>query len=321
MQRGDDSVPSVRYTAFLRSGSYPAVSALLSRRGEWSRYAGLAALAAVASSAGYMTTQRLVPMNRAELHAGVASLAPQLKPVPRASLPSAVAKVEPVIVSELPPKKTPRTGAIARREAVRRPAPQLTAASDAPARAVQASEPPRPIPDNAQAERARAGEEARRAEAAAPLPAAERARAGEEAGRAEVAAPRPAAVRAPQPQKTLDAHPQAANLWPLMAATTVDGLRVKGPLGVATVRRGIERLRPALASCYADMAKRAGHNHFGRVDVSLVIDETGRVRSPHVAGGLLPGLDACLAGVASKLVTSAPDTGTATASLVLSFTP
>jgi hypothetical protein len=108
-----------------------------------------------------------------------------------------------------------------------------------------------------------------------------------------------------------------------MAAATIAALHIKRPWARPVSAAPSKRLRPALARCYADMAKRASHNHFGGVDSSVVIDDPGRVRSPHVAGDRLPGLEACLAGVASRLVTSAPDTdtGAVTALLVLNFTP
>jgi hypothetical protein len=335
MHSEDYSAYSARYTAFLRSGSYPAVSALLSRRNDWSRYAGLVALAGAASSAGYMTTLWLMPMTGAEtalIHASVASMAPPPKEVPPAPLPPTAAEVAPPNLA-LTPRSTRREPATARRAgaiavpAAKAPqlagperylgpkpevAPQLMASTPLKRVAAHALDNVAGEPDfdglhaELEAERVHAREQAERAAAIAPL---------------LVRVPVTAPVRALQPAKVGSAHPQPATLWPLMAAANVDSLQVKGPVGIASVRRGVERLRPALASCYASMAERAGHNHFGRVDVSVVIDEAGRVRAPHVTGGLLPGLDSCLAGVASKLVTSAPDTGRATATLALNFTP
>ena len=325
---------SARYTAFLRSGSYPAVSALLTKRNEWSRYAGLLALAGAAGSAGYVTTLWLVPMpgvETAPIHASVASMAPPPMQVPPAPLPPTAVEVAESKLANLPelPKTLRREPAprIARAGAVARSAPehvgheaapQLTAATRRAKKEPAAKESARDSANDTtelddlraelDAERARVREAGRTAESAPPAPVAR--------------AQRPASIGyAPLPSSPTPTRPQPAKVWPLMAAASVDGLQVKGPLGISSVRRGVDRLRPALASCYASMAERAGHNHFGREDVTLVIDETGRVRSPRVAGGLLPGLDVCVAGVASKLVTSAPDTGTATASLVLNFTP
>lgn len=336
---------SARYTAFLRSGSYPAVSALLTKRNDWSRYAGLLALAGAAGSAGYMTTLWLVPMpgvETAPIHASVASMAAPPTQVPPAALPPTAAELtdsQLAIAPEPAPKTLRREPAprVARAGAALRSAPehvshdsapQLTAALK-PAKAIQ------PVAGAAlhDAHAAHAAHEAHETTDTSELDdlraelEAERARMHEEARRSEAAATAPVVQRpasiayAPLPVQPSAARPQPAKVWPLMAAANLDQLQVKGPLGMSSVRRGVERLRPALASCYASMAQRAGHNHFGHVDVTLVIDETGRVRSPRVAGGLLPGLDACLAGVASKLVTSAPDTGTATATLMLNFTP
>ncbi|HET8935261.1 MAG TPA: hypothetical protein VFN67_17555, partial [Polyangiales bacterium] len=113
-----------------------------------------------------------------------------------------------------------------------------------------------------------------------------------------------------------------ANL-PLHAAAKVDGLVVRGPLSAANVRRSIERVRPTLTECYADAARRAGHNRYSQVRVVVTIDEAGRVKtSPKVEGAqLLPGFGACLSSAFSKLVCQAPDTGTAKASILLAFEP
>jgi len=108
---------------------------------------------------------------------------------------------------------------------------------------------------------------------------------------------------------------------PLQAAVSVEELDVRGSLSASNVRRGLERLKPALAECYEHAAQRAGHKEFGRMEVSLTIDEAGGARAPHVQGAELPGLRACLHSVASKLVSQPPDTGTVRATIVLAFSP
>ncbi|MEY4582162.1 MAG: hypothetical protein RL701_6865 [Pseudomonadota bacterium] len=133
-------------------------------------------------------------------------------------------------------------------------------------------------------------------------------------------------------------HPSAAKPAPalharvpalqLRAAANIEDLSVRGSLSASNVRRGVERLRPALAACYERAAQQAGRNRFGRIELSLMIDEAGRARAPHVSpqgsnqdGDMLPGLATCLGSVTSKLVSQAPDTGTVRASIVVNFTP
>lgn len=78
----DSSVP---YRAFLRSGSYPAITERFVRSGgALARAAGWAALVVSAASAGYMTTQRFVspsaadPSGLTRLAAARAALAPEI---------------------------------------------------------------------------------------------------------------------------------------------------------------------------------------------------------------------------------------------------
>jgi hypothetical protein len=156
-------------------------------------------------------------------------------------------------------------------------------------------------------------------------------------GAANAAASAPAAERhaltesnPPAAQPTLSratafrakAAPSASARVPVLqlrAAANIEDLSVRGSLSASNVRRSIERLRPALAACYEQAAQHAGRNRFGRVALSLTIDETGRARTPRVQGAELPGLGVCLNSVTSKLVSQAPDTGTVRASVVVNF--
>jgi hypothetical protein len=107
----------------------------------------------------------------------------------------------------------------------------------------------------------------------------------------------------------------------LRAGVNIEGLSVRGPLSAANVRHSLERLAPALAACYEQSARQAEHNRFGRVELSMTIDETGHTRGTAVQGAELPGLAACMSGVASKLVSQPPDTGTVHTSVVVNFVP
>jgi len=113
----------------------------------------------------------------------------------------------------------------------------------------------------------------------------------------------------------------AVPLRQLRAGVNIEGLSVHGPLSASNVRRSLERLAPALSACYEQSARQAEHNRFGRVELSMTIDETGHARGTAVQGAELPGLAACMSGVVSKLVSQPPDTGTVHTSVVVSFVP
>lgn len=116
-------------------------------------------------------------------------------------------------------------------------------------------------------------------------------------------------------------HSNPVPRLPLRAAANIEDLSVKGSLSASNVRRGAERLRPQLAECYEHAARQARRNAFGRVEVSLTIDEAGRARSPRVQGAELPGLGSCLSAVTTKLVSAAPDTGVVRATIIVNFVP
>jgi hypothetical protein len=99
-------------------------------------------------------------------------------------------------------------------------------------------------------------------------------------------------------------------------------LTVRGSLATSEVRRAVERIRAQLAACYTRAAQAAGRNAFGELSVEVEIDERGRAHVPRASGGALPGLDACVAGAAAKIVSGRPpDTGTVKASWKVAFTP
>jgi hypothetical protein len=130
-------------------------------------------------------------------------------------------------------------------------------------------------------------------------------------------------VAAPRnPYSARASEPKVAASMALSATAKIDALAVRGPLSVAHVRRSVERVRPTLSDCYTDAAQRAGHNRFAPLRVQVTIDEAGRVKMlPKVEGAQLPGLGACVGSALSKLVCQAPDTGTARASITVSFVP
>jgi hypothetical protein len=108
---------------------------------------------------------------------------------------------------------------------------------------------------------------------------------------------------------------------PLTARAQIRELSVRGPLVTSVIRRAIERIDPLLNQCYARCAQTAQQNQFGSIHVDMLIDEVGRVRNPQVQRAGLPGLDACVTAVVAKLVSGAPDTGTAKVSWNIHFAP
>lgn len=330
---------SNHYRPFLRSGSYPSVASLLQRRSEWLRYAGLVAIAGAASGAGYATTLWLVPvMPTVAVEQGHNALPAAAAPQPHS------AAHDPELARDLAANVVVAPSAPRENTKARDAQPALAdGASKRKARAPQTEKQARvdsstsaPVKlDDANWDSLRTELIAERVRALDEAQAAQRSGAPNRPAQPSVHV-EPEPLQAPQrtaanevpawhaatPLATVQpAQPTRLNVWPLMAAANVESLNVRGSLAASSVRRGLERLKPALVSCYGQAAQQAGRNRFGRVQVSVTIDETGRVRAPHVKGGGLPGLDSCLTGVAGKLVTEVPDTGTVAASLVVNFTP
>jgi serine/threonine-protein kinase len=109
---------------------------------------------------------------------------------------------------------------------------------------------------------------------------------------------------------------------PLAATVSVAALEVQGSLVNSMVRGGIDRVLPSLKACYRDAAVAAGKNASCSVRVKLSINEIGQVARATATGGQLPGLDACVKRVATRIRTvTQPDVGGATASFEVKYTP
>ena len=325
------------YRGFLRSGAYPSLSLGLRKSSELAgRAASLVALAALAAGAGYKLTQRVVTSD--------VSISPA-HAAPAEPLPAARRGIGALSVAHAPQLAAPIASPV-QSAATNLP---LTAASSNK-RVSLKSEAPRPLaqpadvrpPRRTLAEPAAAPEASAQPEAA--VAAAEQARAEiiakrvralDEAAHAEPgvgasaamsvvtpAPPKPALADLPvAPAPALAPKAPAAPALPLKAAASIVDLDVRGSLSASNVRHGVERVRPAFASCYAQAAKEAKRNEFGIVQMRFTIDETGRTRGPKVAHAALPGLEECLRSAIGKLVCKAPDTGTVQASLSVSFAP
>ena len=322
----DSSVP---YRAFLRSGSYPALTQRVLRSGGvLAQAAGWFALVVTAASAGYNLAQRLATPSAAM---GSESL---VRPAPRPALTnlgdvlpsSAQEPIEAAIVHEdgvSAERRAPtrrRTGAIVQAvqptAAVERsPEATVELASEVtqlqPTLAERVPDPapePEPAPVSVQA---------------APDPIEAVLRESIERQRASTLAMRVrAATSLPTPPEPEPVARPVSPREPVAATARVNGVSVRGPLSAAQLRRSVERVRPTLSECYTEAARRAGQHRNVQVRVTVSIDEAGRVKAqPKVEGAQLPGFGECLSSAMSKLVCQAPDTGTATAAIVVGFKP
>jgi len=135
----------------------------------------------------------------------------------------------------------------------------------------------------------------------------------------------PVAEPDPAPEPKLPAPPPPTpprRTGPLAASASVASLEVQGSLVNSMVSRAIDRVMPSLRTCYRDAAVAAGKNARCSVRVKLSINETGQVARATAAGGQLPGLDACVQGVAMRIRTlTRPDVGGATASFEVKYKP
>jgi hypothetical protein len=126
----------------------------------------------------------------------------------------------------------------------------------------------------------------------------------------------------PSPRGAAATPARAGPARPLQASARIADLTVRGSLTTSEVRRALERIRPQLNACYTRVARAAGRNGYGAMNVEIEIDERGRAHAPRASGGALPGLDACVAQAAGKIVAGRPpDTGTVKASWKVAFSP
>jgi hypothetical protein len=331
--------PTPAYRGFLRSGSYPALSLRLRRSGELAgRVASLVALAALAAGIGYKLTQRVVtsggpsaashgapaeplPSTRHGIGALSVAHSTDLMPPPEPSQRPA-ASVQPLAAASVHTRANLKTDGVRPLSQVAQERPVRRKSGESEAGAADTSSRPAPSAAAAQArteliaERVRALDEAAHARPSNNTP---------DVGSAARAAPKvvpsePVAL-AVVPSVKAPVAPEPARAAPLRAATSIVDLDVRGSLSASSVRHGVERVRPAFASCYAQAAQQAKRNEFGSVQMRFTIDETGRTRAPKVANAPLPGLEECLRSAIGKLVCRAPDTGTVQAALLVKFTP
>ncbi len=127
-----------------------------------------------------------------------------------------------------------------------------------------------------------------------------------------------AAPIAPKPVK-----PAVVNVGSLDATPAIASLDVNGPLPSSVVRRGVERILPALRTCYRTAAKASGMTPAVSVSLSFEIDESGAASGVSARGAANLGtLATCVRGAVSRLNTQqAPDVGTVNVTAAISFRP
>ncbi|MBA2542792.1 MAG: serine/threonine protein kinase [Deltaproteobacteria bacterium] len=125
------------------------------------------------------------------------------------------------------------------------------------------------------------------------------------------------------PKPTQPAVIPPADTGSLDATPSIASLDVNGPLPSSVVRRGVERIIPALRACYRAAAKAGGKTPLVNVSVSFEIDESSVATGISAARGTAFGsLHGCVRGAVSRLQTQqAPDVGTVQVVLALTFRP
>jgi len=95
------------------------------------------------------------------------------------------------------------------------------------------------------------------------------------------------------------------------ATNGLSGSNVKASLNLAGITR-----------CYKDALKAKGSPVGGTATLSMAIDDTGHVTSASLGGaGFLPAMKGCVEGIARSAKVKGVDTGDATATVSLTFSP
>jgi hypothetical protein len=112
-----------------------------------------------------------------------------------------------------------------------------------------------------------------------------------------------------------------ADIGSLDATPSVSGLDVNGPLAGSVVRRAVDRVLPALRTCYKTAAKTAQKTPVVKLSISFEIDENSAATGVSVSGNFGT-LAACARSAIGNLVTQqAPDVGTAHVVVGVAFKP
>jgi hypothetical protein len=125
------------------------------------------------------------------------------------------------------------------------------------------------------------------------------------------------------PKPTKPAVVPATDVGSMDATPTIASLDVNGPLPSSVVRRGVERILPALRACYRTAAKAKSSTPVVSLSLSFEIDENSAATNVSAAKGAAFGtLPACMRGAISRLQTQqAPDVGTVHVVVGITFRP
>jgi hypothetical protein len=107
-------------------------------------------------------------------------------------------------------------------------------------------------------------------------------------------------------------------------AVGIERFSIRGSLPAKTARRAIERIAPAIRSCYMPAATRANTTPALVISVRLMFDENQMARDVQIdrAAGVLNGLAGCLSSaISSARPDTAPDVGTVAVTFAIRFTP
>jgi hypothetical protein len=118
------------------------------------------------------------------------------------------------------------------------------------------------------------------------------------------------------------ATPPAVEVGSMDANPAIASLEVNGPLPNSVVRRGVERVLPALHACYRAAA--TAQKKTPALNVSLVfeIDESSAASNVTPSGASFGSLSSCAKNAIEHVQTQqAPDVGTAQVSLTIRFAP
>jgi len=127
----------------------------------------------------------------------------------------------------------------------------------------------------------------------------------------------------PPPVKPPPPKPVVVDAGSMDAAPTIASLDVNGPLPSSVVRRGVERILPALRACYRTAAQAKRQTLPVTLTLRFEVDESSVAARVSASGAKEYGtLAGCAKSAVSKLTTQqAPDVGTVSVALSISFRP
>jgi hypothetical protein len=134
---------------------------------------------------------------------------------------------------------------------------------------------------------------------------------------ASIAAPAPTFTSAAAVSGSEPVHP-ISEVKPAPSEVHFLQLAIDGAISPAAVRSGLERIRPALSSCYRHASDLAEQTRIPKLHVTFTIDETGHPRDARLTSGPAS-VDECVSQAVDKFASTPATTGTASVSTDLRF--